>query len=199
MRSLLANLVSGLMALLFVVAFVFCARGMVAGEALRLEKRGLSYFLLSQESAILFVRGQNHFRSADSANAYRRFFSSNQINDEEWRFRAQTDLSFYPGPERTLLGFGFEHGRYEFARRSFRPGMMRERTIVRVPMWFILGVFGIWPGLRYWRKSKVRGRRLESGHCLKCGFDLKGIYHHCPKCRTRAPIPTGFPVHSWSN
>lgn len=199
MRRGLANFISGVMAILFVVGFIFCARGMVAGEAVRLEKRGLSYMLMSQESALVFIRTQSHFRNREVEQAYRRFFSPNQANENEWRFRVQSDMSFYPGPDGTILGFGYEHGMFEFTGRSFRPGMSRERTVIRIPMWFLLGALGVWPGLRFWRKSKVRTQRLQMGHCLKCGFDLQGIYHHCPKCGTRAPIPTGFAVHLWSN
>jgi hypothetical protein len=198
MRSALANFIAGTMALLFAVAFIFCARGMVSAEMVRLEKRPLSYSLYSQEGTLLLVRGETRFRTTEAEEAYRQFFAIGQLPEDEWRWRFQSDMSAYRGPVNSILGFGFEHSESEVTRRIIRSGMLRNLVMIRVPMWFLLGILGIWPAIRFWRKSKLRTTRLEKGHCLKCGFDLQGIYHHCPRCRTRAPIPTGFPVHSWS-
>jgi|GEM_PF-4778000 len=199
MRSVIANFLSGTLALLFAIAFVFGARGVVAGDAIRLDRRGLGYGLFSQDGALVFMRQQTFFQNRGIETVYRRLWNPNFVQDENWHWRIQTDQSFYPTPETTILGFGYDHLKGEYVGRGFRPGLSRERTIFRVPMWFILFALGIWPGIRYWRRSKLHQIRNEQGLCLKCGFDLKGIYHHCPKCGTRAPIPSGFPVHSWTN
>ena len=199
MRRTLANLVAGTMALLFIVSFVFCARGMVAAERVRLEKRPRNFSVYSQDGSLLFVKSEAKFLTDEAADAYMRFFNLMSTSDTEWRWTYTADLPAYRSPGRTIAGFGYEYSEGEAMGRVFRRGIMREQTLVRIPMWFILASLGTWPGIRFWRQSKVRTLRQEKGHCLKCGFDLQGIYHHCPRCGTRAPIPTGFPVHSWTS
>lgn len=199
MWSALVNLVAGTMAVLFSVAFVFCARGMIASERIRLEKRPINYSLYSQEGSLLFVRSEAKFLTPEAADAYLRFFNLMSTGDTEWRWSVTTDLPAFRSPASTVAGFGYEFSEGEAMGRIFRSGIRREQTLLRIPMWFILGCLGIWPGVRFWRQSKLRTERQQKGLCLKCGFNLQGIYHHCPKCGTRAPIPTGFPVHLWSN
>lgn len=198
MRNLLANFVCGVLAILFAACFFLCARGIVAGDAVRFENRGrgMTYSVTSQEASLLYIYTRREFKDADGQVYYQNFWNSVPAEDA-WALSVQSGLSPVGGPETTFLGFGLKQSESEFmGRRSMRTIRM-EQTMIRVPMWFILGIIGVWPGMRFWRQSKVRTERLAKGYCVKCGFDLQGTYHHCPKCRTRAPIPAAFPVHSW--
>lgn len=54
---------------------------------------------------------------------------------------------------------------------------VRRRAVV-IPIWFLC-VLTLSPlGLRLYR----RRTRLRTGHCVRCGYDLRGGHSRCPEC-----------------
>jgi hypothetical protein len=57
-------------------------------------------------------------------------------------------------------------------------------TYVVVPYWFLAMVTGAGPGVVLMKKAgKWRlARRMRSGFCVGCGYDLRGTPERCPEC-----------------
>lgn len=54
-------------------------------------------------------------------------------------------------------------------------------TKLGIPIWSLVILFSIWPMLttiRWWRTR----RRLWTGRCLACGYDLRATPDRCPEC-----------------
>jgi hypothetical protein len=56
-----------------------------------------------------------------------------------------------------------------------------------VPDWFLFVALFLWPGLRLRRYVLVQ-RRLATGHCPHCGYDLRATPNRCPECGTITPV-----------
>lgn len=57
---------------------------------------------------------------------------------------------------------------------------------ILVPIWVLVLASGVFPFVRAvrWKRKRVAGR---TGHCVKCGYDLRASNDRCPECGT--PIP----------
>jgi hypothetical protein len=67
-----------------------------------------------------------------------------------------------------------------------------------LPLWFVLLLCIPFPGFavkRHLRKAKIR-RWLATGHCGRCGFDLRAHKpgDKCPECRALVPAPPSTPA-----
>jgi hypothetical protein len=59
---------------------------------------------------------------------------------------------------------------------------------VSVPLWLLVVVFGILPGIRVIRMIFARIKRhgaQQKGHCTQCGYDLRASKDRCPECGTQ--------------
>jgi hypothetical protein len=93
--------------------------------------------------------------------------------DATERARAQVDrLGVYVngqwGPYRT---------RYSVATFSGK----RAALAVGLPAWVVVLVTGVWPGARVWGWWRAK-RRVASGLCRVCGYDLRATPERCPEC-----------------
>ena len=52
---------------------------------------------------------------------------------------------------------------------------------VAIPMWLTVLVFGILPAIWLWRRLRGR-RRIRTGLCSACGYDLRATPDRCPEC-----------------
>jgi hypothetical protein len=88
--------------------------------------------------------------------------------------------------ERRWLGFGYLHltdaDDPEFLNSAF-PYVV-SFTFLNLPYWFLVGVTVILPALSLRsaiRRSRGR-RRIKSGMCQYCGYDLRASPGRCPEC-----------------
>jgi len=83
----------------------------------------------------------------------------------------------YPHIQRRFLGFGYMSGTY--AGAPYR--------IFVVPYWFILLATGTFP-LTWWIRRRRARRRVVTGQCPGCGYDLRATPGRCPECGWHAPL-----------
>jgi hypothetical protein len=70
-------------------------------------------------------------------------------------------------------------------------GQAFERKMILLPMWFVVAVFALLPlaaGTRLVRRRR-RARRLNTGHCIACGYDLRASPDRCPECGRESRQP----------
>lgn len=87
-------------------------------------------------------------------------------------------------PEESLLGFRFHQQTQTDAR-----GVSSRWTFAMVPYALLAALAALPPALRARRWVRAN-RRLASGRCRSCGYDLRGLPHLCPECGDRIfPAP----------
>ena len=82
------------------------------------------------------------------------------------------------------LGF-----RYWYAVPAPPTGVSVRQWLLVVPLWFLTLAAALPPVLWYvnirrWRRDQ---HRRQSGHCTRCGYDLRATRDRCPECGTLVP------------
>ena len=77
----------------------------------------------------------------------------------------------------------------EYPRKQ---GHVRELTIV-MPFWIVVAVSSVLPATSVVAGARRR-RRLRSGKCAQCGYDLRASAEVCPECGTRTPQAAATPT-----
>ena len=153
-------------------------------DLLRLDERGFRR-----------LRGKLVFESPDIEQAWRSAIDPQQSFDwERWRVTWSRDLGLMSPPSGSTLGFGYDVLTTDAMRRVMMPGIHWQRTILLIPHWSIVLLMGIGPGMWLYRRQRVRRTRVSKGLCRRCGFEMGNLYHSCPQCGERAPLPEGFQV-----
>ncbi len=82
--------------------------------------------------------------------------------------------------------FGFD-ANHRFAGFAYVAGNVNGAGfwMVEVPYWLIVLVTAILP-VRVFVQRRQRRSRERSGHCLACGYDLRGSPRRCPECGATA-------------
>ena len=75
-------------------------------------------------------------------------------------------------PRNRFIGFGWDD--------SFWGPLGGLRCYI-VPLWFVQLLFAALPATRLYRHVRRRYRVL-TGHCRKCGYDLRATPDRCPEC-----------------
>jgi hypothetical protein len=70
--------------------------------------------------------------------------------------------------------------------------LFRGAAIVMVPAWVPIVLCGIAPAFAL-RRAMRRWRRLRTGRCAKCGYDLRATPDRCPEC---GAVPKRSPASS---
>ena len=82
---------------------------------------------------------------------------------------------------------GFNFARAEYPRRDGTVCLAYHRATI--PLWFpttLVSTPSMLCALGWWRAR----RRVASGHCPACGYDLRATPGRCPECGTEAPRRT---------
>jgi hypothetical protein len=194
-KERLLTIFCGVCMLLSFAAIVSWARSTVSSEGVTIGHRYSRVSLMASEGAILIIRGKLIFESEAVERAWRAAIDpDHSIDWNRWRVIWSRDMGLVSLPNGTLLGFGFDSAITDNTRRVMMPGLKWKRTTVQIPHWAIVMLTGVAPGVWLYRRQRVRRSRLSRGLCRKCGFEMGELYHCCPKCGERAPLPEGFPV-----
>jgi hypothetical protein len=86
----------------------------------------------------------------------------------------------------TNYGRGWLSASHQRRRTNTKPLTTEIERDIRVAYWLVIPWLLISPVL--WLRGRLRQRRrLHSGRCTSCGYDLRGSGSICPECGT--PIP----------
>ena len=86
-------------------------------------------------------------------------------------------ITWFP-PEHRFAGFAYEPN--DFWGPVWAAPFAHARFTAR-PLWFLVILFAVMPGLWVWGWMKRR-RRVRNGVCLGCGYDLRVSEERCPEC-----------------
>lgn len=83
---------------------------------------------------------------------------------------------------RPAIGFSVQWSYWgiTYGHRPFGPGRADE---IVVPIWTIIAISAILPGIWLLRQRMLRRRRM-AGRCATCGYDLRATPDRCPECGT---------------
>lgn len=195
MKERFISILCGLCMVLCFAVIVSWARSTVNSEGMTVGHRYARYSLAASEGAFVFIRGKLVFENPEIEAAWRGAIDPDHNYDwNRWRFTWSRDLGLMGPPNGSTLGFGYETSVADATRRVMMPGIRWHRLIVQVPHWAVVLVLGVLPGTWLYKRYRIRQSRVTQGLCRKCGFELGNVYHSCPKCGERAPLPDGFPV-----
>jgi hypothetical protein len=189
-----------LLIVFYTVCLVLCfativswARSTVSSEGFALRHRYAQFSMAASDGAIIVLRGHMVFADDATEKAWRAATDPDR-NGSGWRLNWARDLGSISLPSGTLFGFGFSSTTTDSTRRVIMPGVKWQRTVVQIPHLFFVMLFGLGPGYWFFRREQRRRARLKEGLCRRCGFVMGDVYHSCPKCGERAPLPEGFSV-----
>ncbi|HWE97016.1 MAG TPA: hypothetical protein VG269_23845 [Tepidisphaeraceae bacterium] len=113
-------------------------------------------------------------------SAWETHHASTTTDDQQYiDFR---DSLFAPPAERfSHLGFRLAGGIL-----TLTPQLITRYTVLALPYWFLVIVFGILP-LGPFRAAWQRHKRRRRGLCLACGYDIRASTDRCPECGAAIP------------
>jgi len=195
MRDRLINSFCGVCLLLCFTVIVSWARSNVSSESMILGNGYTRYYLVASEGELMFARGKLVFDSSDIEQAWRSVADpDNTVFLNRWRFAWSREQASFGPINGSVLGFGYQAIVVDTMRRVMMSGVRTHRLVIEAPHWAVALLFGVGPGWWLYRRHRASHARLDQGLCRKCGFEMGNVYHSCPKCGTRAPLPEGFPV-----
>ena len=102
-----------------------------------------------------------------------------EIGSQSWfLFTLEDDCPPYVNVNSSSIGWdaSFEFLGIDF-RASRSPNGMTH-IVARFPWWFLFTIFSLYPAIYLIRRK----RPATEGHCVKCGYDLRGSKRRCPEC-----------------
>jgi hypothetical protein len=131
---------------------------------------------------LLISRGELYLETRQLINPFETF-PKNSLGWQGCVIQHDIDLlaearKFFPYGHPEWAGFFFGH----FQRNL-------QFSVVVLPMWFVVPLFAILPltaAIRHVRRRR-RAKRLATGHCIACGYDLRASPVRCPECGRATP------------
>jgi hypothetical protein len=93
--------------------------------------------------------------------------------------------------------YSCDNGNWDFAGVSISEGenndpfkgpLIESFFSVRVPLYMVALTFA-GPAYLVFNIGRRRRRRAATGHCVRCGYDLRATNDRCPECGTPVPEP----------
>ena len=83
---------------------------------------------------------------------------------------------------------------FEYHRGRTLAGFRFSYTLLAAPMWALLVLSLVPPGVVLWLARRRRVRE-QTGRCARCGYDLRATPGRCPECgEAQVPGETAGPV-----
>jgi hypothetical protein len=196
----LFTLLSALSLVLFLATAALWVRGLRGGDQFIFTTGGRLWWVMSSrgEVSVICVRRwprPERFRWVTDDSSYAIPTVSYTAPPEfgsEWRVAGasgeNTEVSTWLDEAGTPVSLAESENR---STRQGGPvhesGMMPCRS-VSVPLWMPLVLGGVAPGILLATRVRARRRRrLASGLCPTCGYDLRATPARCPECGTAGP------------
>ena len=92
-------------------------------------------------------------------------------------------IRFQSGPIAVCIGLDESKGNFDGC-----PVQTGQRIfMIRLPHYFVTLCSGIYLAIQI-RKRHRRKKRIQNGHCEKCGYDLRATPERCPECGTETAV-----------
>ncbi|HEX3357411.1 MAG TPA: hypothetical protein VHS31_10610 [Tepidisphaeraceae bacterium] len=195
MKERVAIFFCGLSLLLCFATIVSWARSTTDYESVALSNQVNSYNFSASNGAAYLIHTEYVYDSPEIERVWKDI--ANPTHSPDWT-KMKVSWSHESGVldslNHTVLGFGVASTTSDYSRRIMVPGIHLHTTVLQVPHWAIVLLTGLAPGYWFYRRNQLRQARVTSGLCRKCGFEIGNVYHCCPQCGERAPLPDGFAV-----
>jgi hypothetical protein len=189
----LLNFLTAVSALLCVASGVAWVRSYSAGDLFcvaRVETSGNWTFRLNDQIHVACgAAAYAHTFSSGSGPAYRAYAEKQVLPKDKGgplRFYESVGVHrpMYLGPATGKSFAGFRFARSYYPRRD--GSICLAAHYVTLPLWSPVALTAPLPALRLLGVFRLR-RRVRSGHCAACGYDLRASPARCPECGTPAP------------
>ncbi len=182
MKRRLFNLLCGVSAAAFVAVLCIWAYSFFSAGYVCWVGSTWSVIVFSERN-ILAVRLYEDVERRQTAAS--RLYIAGFPNPDYVRHSGLWDELSRPGPDGAwvfpALGLGYSRG-HTAQDYGWRFGN-RPIHSVYVPHWLAAVVFSVMPSIWLVRTARLR-RRVRSGCCLTCGYDLRASTDRCPECGT---------------
>ncbi len=195
MKERVVILFYGLSLLLCFAVIVSWARSTTDYESVALTNPINSYTLSSSNGEIFLIHMEYAYDSPEVERVWKEI--ANPTHSPTWekmRLTGSNDSGVLDPLSQSVLGFGFASTIANYSRRIMVPGIHLHTTVLQIPHWAIVLLTGLAPGYWFYRRHQLRQARITGGMCRKCGFQIGNVYHCCPQCGERAPLPDGFAI-----
>jgi hypothetical protein len=185
----------GLSLLLCFATIVSWARSTTDYDGVAYLNQVKGHYLLASNGVFFLTHQDYVYDSPEVERVWKEIANPNRSPDwDKMRLSWSHDSGVRDTLGDSVLGFGYSSTLGDYSRRIVVPGIHLRTTVWEIPHWAIILLTGLAPGYWFYRRHLLRQARISSGLCRKCGFEIGNVYHCCPQCGERAPLPDGFAV-----
>ena len=194
----LLNIVTAVSLLLCVAASVAWVRSYSTGDVLTVVRVSTSGDLTFRRHDQLHVgRGVavfSHLLYSGRGQAYRAYAEKvarppGRGGESTFHQFDRPDMRIYQGPTDGLSFYGFHFARSNYPRADGT--ICLAGRYAAIPLWSPIVLTAALPAMRLLGIGRAR-RRVRTGHCAACGYDLRASSGRCPECGTSIPPDRGL-------